>query len=248
MKRLLKFAWGSGNGLKLTRGESFRHFCYTITLSDTNFEDYTINSHLTVYQLVLSQYMHFFILQTELRPAVLFGPIGPSLWSAFAGSCNRGSRVDDFPLQTLIIMLSPWLRFRISRFAIICMKNCHGNQETWVHKKGFVRQIVSKLLISLSTTTRMLKVLVFKDPTCMLLHPHVANPVIDNGLFTKIIVCLATRYNKTVGAVRQHLSVNDIEQWGKVQIVGGGDTMVASSLVKYSQEDSRNATYVRVSI
>jgi hypothetical protein len=86
------------------------------------------------------------------------------------------------------------------------------------------------------------------DPTCMLLHPHVANPVIDNGLFLKILVCLATRYNKTVSAVRRHLSVNDIELWGKVQIVDGGDTMVASSLVKNSQDDSRNATYVRVSI
>ena len=84
------------------------------------------------------------------------------------------------------------------------------------------------------------------DPTCMLLHPHVANPEIDNGLFTKILVCLATRYNKGVGAMRRHISVKDIEEWGKVQIVGG-DTMVASSLVKSSQEDSRNASYVRVS-
>ena len=85
------------------------------------------------------------------------------------------------------------------------------------------------------------------DPTCMLLHPHVAKPEIDNGLFTKILVCLATRYDKGVGAMRRHVSVKGIEEWGKVQIVGGGDTMVASSLVKSSQEDSRNASYVRVS-
>ena len=84
------------------------------------------------------------------------------------------------------------------------------------------------------------------DPTCILLHPHIINPVIDNSLFTKILVCLATRYNKTVGTVRRHVSVDNVEVWGKVQVVDG-DTMVASSLVKSSREDSRNASYVRVS-
>lgn len=114
-----------------------------------------------------------------------------------------------------------------------------------MHKKGFVHQIVSKLISYLLYLAQGDGV---SDPTCMLLHPHVTNPVIDNGLFTKILVCLATRYNKTVGSLCQHLSVKDIELWGKVQIVGGGNTMVASSLVKSSQEDLRNATYVRVSI
>jgi hypothetical protein len=191
--------------------------------------------------------MHFFILQTELRHAVLFGPIGLSLWSAFAGSCNRGSRVDGFPLQTSIIMLSPWLRFPISRSATICMRNCHGNQETRLHKRGLVRRIVSKFVSLISFWLSCWRSW-YSDPTCMLLHPHVANPVIDNGLFSKILVCLATRYNKTVRAVRQCLSAVDIELWGKVNIVGGGDTIVASSLGTSSQGDSRNATYVRVSI
>ena len=92
------------------------------------------------------------------------------------------------------------------------------------------------------------QLVIFADSICKLLHPHIANPVINNGLYTKILVCLATQYNKSVSAVRQHVSVNEIELLGMVQIVGGGDTMVASSLVKHSQEDSRNATYVRVSI
>jgi hypothetical protein len=65
-------------------------------------------------------------------------------------------------------------------------------------------------------------------------------------MFTKILVCLATRYNKTVGTVRRHISVDDVEVWGKVQVIDG-DTMVASSLVQSSQEDLRNASYVRVS-
>jgi hypothetical protein len=129
------------------------------------------------------------------------------------------------------------------------MKNCPGNQK--MHKKAFVHQIVSKSfspsLIDYIAQGYFI-LFIYLDPTCMLLHPHVTNPVIDNALFAKILVCLATWYDKTVGAVRRHLSISDIEVWGKVQIVGGGDTMVASSLVKTSQDDSRNATYVRVSI
>ena len=181
----------------------------------------------------------------ELRPVALFGPIGPFPWNGFVVSCNRGSRVDGFLSPTLIITLSPWLRFHTSRLATIFMKNCHINQETWVYEKASVHQIVSVPPYPIDYFSQGGGIV---DPTCMLLHPHVANPVIDNGLFTIILVCLATRYNKTVGAVRRHVSVNDIELWGKVQIVGGGDTMVASSLLKYSQEDSRDATYVRVSI
>ena len=81
----------------------------------------------------------------------------------------------------------------------------------------------------------------------MLLPPHIVNPVtIKNSLFTKILVCLATQYNKTVGTIRCHVSVDEVEVWGKVQVVDG-DTIVASSLVRSSQEDSRNASYVWVS-
>ena len=177
---------------------------------------------------------------------VLFGPIGPFQWNDFVKSCNHGSRVDDFPSQTLIITSSPWLRLHISRYGIICRKICPGNQEKRLPKKAFVHRIVSK--ISIPPIDNLAKISGIADPKCTLLHPHVTKPVIENGLFTKILVCLATRYEKPVGAVRQHLSVDNIELWGKVQIVGGGDTMVASSLVKGSQEDSRDATYVRVSI
>ena len=175
----------------------------------------------------------------------MFGPIGHFRWNIFVGSCNCGSRVTGFPFQILIIMSLPWLRFHISRFATICMKNCHGNQG--MHKKGCVHWIVSKFISYLLYLAQGDGVS-NSDPTCMLLHPHVTNPVIDNSLFTKILVCLATWYNKTVGALHQHLSVKDIELWGKVRIVSGGDTMVASSLVKSSQENLRNATYVWVSI
>ena len=49
-----------------------------------------------------------------------------------------------------------------------------------------------------------------------------------------------------MGTIRRHVSVDEVEVWGKVQVVDG-DTIVALSLVRSSQEDSRNASYVRVS-
>ena len=85
------------------------------------------------------------------------------------------------------------------------------------------------------------------DPTCILLHPRVSNPQIEAGMLTKIVVCLSTRSNKSGATVCRHLSINNIKLWDRVRRVDGGDTMNASSLVK-SHEDSRDASYVRVSL
>ena len=71
--------------------------------------------------------------------------------------------------------------------------------------------------------------------------------MISSGLMKKIIVCLSTRYDKSVTIIRQHLKVDDIESWGKVQRLEGGDTMRASELTK-NQDDGRDASYVRVRI
>ena len=83
------------------------------------------------------------------------------------------------------------------------------------------------------------------DPTCILLPPHVSSPEISAGFTTKIIVCLSTHYEKSVTVIHQNVKMNNIESWGKVQHLDGGDTMNASALVK-SQEDQRDASYVRV--
>jgi hypothetical protein len=56
---------------------------------------------------------------------------------------------------------------------------------------------------------------------------------------------LQTRYKKPANVIRRYLDVNEIESWGKVKILNGGDTINASSLVK-SQEDRRDASFVRV--
>jgi hypothetical protein len=65
-------------------------------------------------------------------------------------------------------------------------------------------------------------------------------------VLNKIIAALATRYSTTVAVIRKHVAVDQIEEWGKVRRIDGGDTMNASALMS-STEDRRDATFVRVS-
>jgi hypothetical protein len=86
----------------------------------------------------------------------------------------------------------------------------------------------------------------FSDPTCVLLPPRRASPP-STGVLNQIIAALATRYDKTVTVIRKNVPVDQIEEWGKVRRMDGGDTMNASALVS-STEDRRDATFVRVSV
>lgn len=63
-----------------------------------------------------------------------------------------------------------------------------------------------------------------------------------------MIACLATRYDASMATVRRHMSKAKIELWGRIRYMNGGDTINASSMVKRLQEDSRDASYVRVRI
>lgn len=65
------------------------------------------------------------------------------------------------------------------------------------------------------------------------------------AIVDKIIISLATRYNKNIALVHCHFSKDWVEQWGRVQRLEGGDDMYASSLF-HKVEDSCNATFVRV--
>jgi hypothetical protein len=64
---------------------------------------------------------------------------------------------------------------------------------------------------------------------------------------TAIAGALATRFDASLGLVRQHLVHADIEEWGKVRRIDSdaGDTMQASSL-RVARDDTRDATHVRV--
>jgi hypothetical protein len=86
----------------------------------------------------------------------------------------------------------------------------------------------------------------FSDPTCVLLPPRCALPP-STGVLNQIIAALATRYDTTVAVIRKNVAVDQIEEWGKVRRIDGGDTMNASALAS-STEDRRDATFVRVSV
>jgi hypothetical protein len=58
---------------------------------------------------------------------------------------------------------------------------------------------------------------------------------------------LATRYDTTVAVIQKHVAVDQIEEWGKVRRIDGGDTMNALALVS-SVEDRRDATFVWVCV
>jgi hypothetical protein len=62
---------------------------------------------------------------------------------------------------------------------------------------------------------------------------------------TRIFNGLATRFDVPLGLIHQHDQATSIEQWGKVQCLDGGDTMIAASLVS-CWSDSQGATFVRM--
>ena len=91
-----------------------------------------------------------------------------------------------------------------------------------------------------------LGLIILIDPTSVLCFPRQINPTILEGLLTKIIATLVTRYNTMHTIIKHHLSVNDIEIWGKFRRLEGGDTMRAVEFSGTNTEDKRDASYVRV--
>lgn len=61
----------------------------------------------------------------------------------------------------------------------------------------------------------------------------------------KIVAGLATRYQKPASVVRPFLPLQ-LEQWGRVQILAGGDLLRANGMIT-NGPNSRDATFVRVS-
>ncbi|KAF8828176.1 hypothetical protein HHX47_DHR4000610 [Lentinula edodes] len=82
------------------------------------------------------------------------------------------------------------------------------------------------------------------DPTCILLPPRRPASTVTQFWTDKICVALATRYNTSIQTIRKYLSTDNIERWGKVRRLNGGDSMNASSLVPIA-EDRRDATFIR---
>ncbi|KAI0369836.1 hypothetical protein BV20DRAFT_1036311 [Pilatotrama ljubarskyi] len=78
--------------------------------------------------------------------------------------------------------------------------------------------------------------------TCVLL-PAKQPFVPERGLLDKLLGCLCTRLTATPAAVRAALP-RELQQWGKVRILNGGDTIRAADITAVT-EDGRDASHVR---
>ena len=80
----------------------------------------------------------------------------------------------------------------------------------------------------------------------MLCFLHEKNPTIPEGLLSKIIATLATYYNSTHAIIKCHFSAKEVEFWGKIRQLEGGDTMRAAAICHANAEDRRDTSYVQV--
>lgn len=65
----------------------------------------------------------------------------------------------------------------------------------------------------------------------------------------KIVAALAARYKISVATVNQHFDDEGIEAFGKLRqtFSEAGETMTAAGVASTTAEDSRDASYIRVS-
>ena len=65
----------------------------------------------------------------------------------------------------------------------------------------------------------------------------------------KIFACLATRFDVRKSVIQSVIKLDQpIVQYGRVSRLEGGDLMVGRDFVKQTAEDSRDASFVRVSL
>ncbi|KAF9537573.1 hypothetical protein CPC08DRAFT_738871 [Agrocybe pediades] len=75
--------------------------------------------------------------------------------------------------------------------------------------------------------------------------PRIQSPTLDAGIREQLIAAVSTRYDKSMTIARRVFDQSDLEVWGRIGIVNGGDIMRACEVGKRSAEDSRDATFVR---
>jgi hypothetical protein len=111
--------------------------------------------------------------------------------------------------------------------------------------KGALSDLACKLLLFMIGFHQIPILTNFPDPTCILLTPWRPSSSIPPSVIDKIAVSLTTQFSKSLAQIHQHFSIDNVEQWGRVQHLEGGDDMYASSLTKKT-EDYRDATFVQV--
>lgn len=85
------------------------------------------------------------------------------------------------------------------------------------------------------------------DPDYMLAPPQ-RSEILHPSIRSKVLACLATRFNVQKSIVESVIKLDrPITQYGRVSRLGGGDLMIGRYYVKEA-EDSRDASFVRVSL
>ncbi|RXW13195.1 hypothetical protein EST38_g12658 [Candolleomyces aberdarensis] len=88
----------------------------------------------------------------------------------------------------------------------------------------------------------------------ILVSPKHSDPPIPSALFTKLAAALITRLSPLaatadelipISVAKDVLRQSEIESWGRLCRLEGGDTMLASEIVPQEAEDRRNASFVR---
>jgi hypothetical protein len=72
---------------------------------------------------------------------------------------------------------------------------------------------------------------------------------LTSSIRNKALACLATRFNVQKSVIQSVIKLDrPIVQYGRVSRLEGGDLMVGRHFVKQTAEDSRDASFVRVSL
>lgn len=73
--------------------------------------------------------------------------------------------------------------------------------------------------------------------------------ILPLAIRNKVFACLATRFNVQKSVIQSVIKLDrPIVQYGRVSRLEGGDLMIGRHFVKQTAEDSRDASFVRVSL
>ncbi|KAH8093764.1 hypothetical protein BXZ70DRAFT_897296 [Cristinia sonorae] len=75
-------------------------------------------------------------------------------------------------------------------------------------------------------------------------HQAVKMNAMDKAVFDRVVGALCTRFNSTPTQVKEVLGATKWQEWGKVQILGGGD-LIRTVKCDKKAEDSRDASCIR---
>ncbi|TFK58699.1 hypothetical protein BDN72DRAFT_781697 [Pluteus cervinus] len=148
-----------------------------------------------------------------------------------------------FPMERFCGFLQPSIKSRRFPFANIDNYVVSSAQLTQIKNRY---NLYNELLLKPAVTAisrREYSVPAYQ--TCVLLPPRVKSPELPVGIIEKIVVSLATRYNVSMAKSRKHFSIKNLQLFGRVERLDGGDIMTASLVKKSTAEDRRDASFVR---